>query len=128
MLWHNGINSVSAALGPGSIPSPAHWLRIWHCRSCGIGHDCNSYLIPGLGSLYATGWPKNKNKKNNQEKFWSPTLFFFFLTKKGALTREAHFFACHSSDDFQTIVWHLVCRYASGAKDKEGSSGFLGFF
>ena len=37
-------------------------LGIWHCRSCGLGHDCSSELIPGPGALYAAGQPKMKKK------------------------------------------------------------------
>ena len=42
------------------VQSPA-WhsgLRIQHCRSCGLGHDCSLDLIPGLGTPYASGRPK----------------------------------------------------------------------
>ena len=35
-------------------------LRIWHSHSCSLGHNCSSDLIPGLGTPYAAGQPKNK--------------------------------------------------------------------
>ena len=41
-------------------------LRIWCCRSCGLGHNCGSDLIPGWGTLYAGGWPKMKKKKKKK--------------------------------------------------------------
>ena len=38
-------------------------LRIWRCCGCGLssglGHSCGSDLIPGPGTPYATGQPKN---------------------------------------------------------------------
>ena len=37
-------------------------LRIWHCCSCGLGPDCGLGLIPGPGTSYAIGWPKNGKK------------------------------------------------------------------
>ena len=40
-------------------------LGIWHCRSCGLGHDCSSELIPGPGALYAAGQQKMKKNNNN---------------------------------------------------------------
>ena len=47
------------------VPSPARHsgLRILHCLSCGLGHNCGSDLIPDPGTLYALGWPKRKKKK-----------------------------------------------------------------
>ena len=39
------------------------WLRVWHCRSCGVGRNCSSDLISGLGTPYAMGQPKKKTKK-----------------------------------------------------------------
>ena len=44
----------------GSIPSPAQWVK-----GSGVfaGHNFSSYLIPGPGTPYATGWPKNKISK-----------------------------------------------------------------
>ena len=35
-------------------------LRILHCLSCDIGGNCISDLIPGPGTPYAMGQPKNK--------------------------------------------------------------------
>lgn len=37
-------------------------LRIHHCHSCGLGCKYSLYLIPGLGTQYAAGWPKEKKK------------------------------------------------------------------
>ena len=38
-------------------------LRICHCRSCGLGGDCGSDLIPGPGTPYAAGRPKMKKER-----------------------------------------------------------------
>ena len=43
-------------------------LRIWHCRSCGLGHKYSSDLILGLGTTYAEGQPKKKKRKRKKEK------------------------------------------------------------
>ena len=42
-------------------------LRIWRCHSCGLGCDCSSDLIPGLGTPHATSWPKLKQTNKNLE-------------------------------------------------------------
>ena len=39
-------------------------LRIPYCHSRGIDCNCVSDLIPGPGTLYATGWPKKKKNEN----------------------------------------------------------------
>ena len=53
----------------GWFPQPGHGgLRIQHCCSCDIGHNCGSDLIPGLGTPYAMEWPKKKKKK---KKAWN---------------------------------------------------------
>ena len=47
------------------VPPPA-WhsgLRIWHCHSCGLGHNCGSALISGWGTPYAWVQPKKEGKK-----------------------------------------------------------------
>ena len=74
---HCGTTGSTASLahwGADSIPAdPAQWLRIWHCCSCGLDHNCSLDLIPGPGTLYASGWPKMKNQKNpkkTQEPMW----------------------------------------------------------
>ena len=41
LVWHSG-------------------LRIWHCCTCGLGHNFGSDLIPGLGTPYASGQPKKR--------------------------------------------------------------------
>ena len=38
-------------------------LWIWHCRSCSLGRNYGSDLIPGLGTSCAAGQPK-KEKQN----------------------------------------------------------------
>ena len=58
---------------PGArVQSPAwhRWLRIWHFYSYGLGRDCSSDLIPGLGVPYAAGWPKMEKKKKKKKKVW----------------------------------------------------------
>ena len=41
LLWHSGIGGILGALGRrfGS-PDLHSGLRIRHCRSCGLGHNC----------------------------------------------------------------------------------------
>ena len=47
------------------VQSPTWYsgLRIQHCHNCGIGCDCSSDLILGLGAPYATGQPKMEGDK-----------------------------------------------------------------
>ena len=48
------------------VQSPA-WhsgVRIQHCHSNGLGLNCGSDLIPGLGTPYALGWPKSALAEN----------------------------------------------------------------
>ena len=37
-------------------------LRIWYCCGCGIGHSCDKYLIPGLGTSIC--FRRGKKSKN----------------------------------------------------------------
>ena len=48
----------------GSIPRWAEWVK-----DTGIGQNCGSDLIPGLGMPYASEWPKKKKKKKVQPPF-----------------------------------------------------------
>ena len=57
-LWSFGMQIQSPAWQSG--------LRIPCCCSCSKGHNCGSYLIPGLGTPYVTGWPKKKKKKKKK--------------------------------------------------------------
>ena len=43
-------------------PAQHNGLRIQHCHSCDLGHNCGLDLIPSPGTPYATGWPKKKKK------------------------------------------------------------------
>ena len=63
-MWHNEIGGVSAA--PKRRFQPLVWhggLRISCCHTCGVGLNCSSDLIPDLGTPYATGQPKEGEKK-----------------------------------------------------------------
>ena len=31
------------------FPGRGSGLKFWHCHTCGIGHNCGSDSIPGLG-------------------------------------------------------------------------------
>ena len=53
-----GISSVLGAMGP--LHSG---LRIWQCHRCGLGLNCGSELIPGLGVPYAARQPKIEREK-----------------------------------------------------------------
>ena len=66
-VWRSGIRGIFGMLGHRFNPQPAQWvkdpallqlqLRLQLCRNC--GQD----LIPGSGTPYAVGQPKNKTKK-----------------------------------------------------------------
>lgn len=45
---------------------------IWCCHSFGLGPDCCSDLIPGLGSPYAAGRSKKEQKKKKKPWSFSP--------------------------------------------------------
>ena len=49
------------------VLSPAQHigLRIGHCHNCGIGCNCGSNLISGLGTPCAAGQPTKEKKKKN---------------------------------------------------------------
>ena len=49
-------------------PPQQNRLRIRHCHSCGVGHNYGLDLMPGLGTPYATGWPKKREKKKKERK------------------------------------------------------------
>jgi len=58
------------ALGHRFDPHPAQWVKDWHCRSCDLGHNYGSDLMPGLGTPYAVGRPKKKKNKSNKSLDW----------------------------------------------------------
>ena len=49
------------------IPAWHSGLRIQHCNNCGIGHNCRSFLIPGLKTPYVVGHQKKKKGKRKKE-------------------------------------------------------------
>ena len=56
------------------VQSPA-WhsgLRVWHCRICGLGGNCGSDPIPGLGTPYVEGWLKKEKKKKKKSQRNTP--------------------------------------------------------
>ena len=59
-LWSTGLQVQSPARHSG--------LRIRHCSSCGVGHNCGSDPIPGLETPYATEQPKKEEKKKKRKK------------------------------------------------------------
>ena len=42
-------------------------LRIWCCRSWGVGWSCDSDLIPCPGTPYSVGQPKRKTEKKKKK-------------------------------------------------------------
>ena len=48
----------------GLMPGQARWVKDLTLLSCTVGHNCASDLIPGLGTPYASGWPKKKKGKS----------------------------------------------------------------
>ena len=65
LWWH-----LCSAKTQLRYPARHSGLRIWHCRSCGIGHNCKSDLIPGLGnSIFCRATKQEKtNKQKNKRK------------------------------------------------------------
>ena len=49
------------------FPGQHSGLRIWHCHSCSLGHNCGSDLIPGQGIPHATGQSKKKKKRKQKK-------------------------------------------------------------
>ena len=65
---------------PGvQVRSPARHsgLRIRHCLSFNLGHDCISDLIPSPGTPYAAGQPKLAEGGRNLYLFWVLMCFSF---------------------------------------------------
>ena len=61
LLWHNGIDSVSAAAGTQvQFLAWCSGLRIQHCSGRGIGLNSGLDLIPGPGTPYAMGQLKER--------------------------------------------------------------------
>ena len=48
---------------PGSIPSPAEWVKYPRWHSCSLGQKCSSDRILGPETPYAAGRPKKKKTK-----------------------------------------------------------------
>ena len=72
LLWHNEIKGVSAAAGMEIQSLGQHSeLRIWYCRSCGIGHNSGSDAIPGLGTPYTVGVAKKQGEKKKKRVYLS---------------------------------------------------------
>ena len=63
-IWELRLGSVTSWEHRMQVRSPAQpsGLRIHHCHSCGLGHNCHLNLIPGQGAPYAMGRPKKKKK------------------------------------------------------------------
>jgi len=86
--WSNGEQTISRKGKEIEVPTVAQWnrwslgssgTRVWSpawnsglrtqgCRSCGVGHNRGSGLIPGLEIPYAMGQPKKKKKKEKERK------------------------------------------------------------
>jgi len=41
-------------------------LKIWQCRSCGVGHNYGSGLTPGPGTSHAQGSQRTKKKEKRE--------------------------------------------------------------
>ena len=65
------------------VQSPARHSRlgIWHCLSRGLGFNCGSDLIPGLGALYATGQPKMTPLKKKYSIDTDILIFNYYILK-----------------------------------------------
>ena len=65
-LWPRGSEASWEAWFVGLTLGPAQWVKdlgLW--QLCGLGCECRSDLISGLGIPYAMGRPKVKNKQTN---------------------------------------------------------------
>ena len=72
LLQCNDISGISAALGCRFDPQPGIVVKKLRCRSCSVGCNCSSDLIPDLGTPYARGgqkW-KKQNKTNPKPLFY----------------------------------------------------------
>ena len=91
-------------------------LSIWGCRSRGLGHNCGSNLIPGLGTPFAKGQPKKKDKYMNNPfpLFPSPPPMFLsslhlFLRNflKERVTCRSLMYVCRLPDKTQKHRQHI---------------------
>ena len=77
-------------------------LGIQHCRSCGLGCNCGSDLIPGPGDLYAkeqTKKEKKKRKKNSRSSTLPGSAGSQLKeTCWGFVKAQAHSFHCPAHD------------------------------
>ena len=48
--------------------APYSGLMMWCCHSCSVGYNCDLDLIPGPGTPYAVGWPKEKREKKKKKR------------------------------------------------------------
>ena len=62
-LWNPGMQV--------QCPAPHRGLRIRHCRSCRVGHNCSPNLIPGPETPYAADAVIIKKKKKIRNIKWS---------------------------------------------------------
>ena len=60
LLWCNGISSISGVQGHRFHPQPSTWVK--DPVLSGLS-NCGSDLIPGLGTPYASEWPKKRKKE-----------------------------------------------------------------
>ena len=59
-------------------------LRIWCCHSCGLGLNGGFDLIAGPGTVYAMGWPKNKEEM--KERLYSTLkIWYQYYTSRNLL-------------------------------------------
>ena len=78
-VWHNG-------------------LRIQHCRRCGLGCNCGSDLIPGLGTSYAKG--SQKRKKRRKSCLFLPVCSYYYSYDQDMMFSELFFWERQSAFSF----------------------------
>ena len=68
--WVKMLTAAAQVTSEVQPPSPAQFsgLRIWHCHSCGVGCNCSSDSIPGLGLSMCRGGEERKIKEGRKEK------------------------------------------------------------
>ena len=97
------------------VQSPAQdsELRIWHCCSYGLGHNCSLYLIPG--GRGGSGQKKKKERGNEWASEWA-SLLYYVLHNLPTLKSRQYLTQVGDLDPFDSIFiqTHLPVYCLSG--------------
>ena len=95
--------------GPGTQDQSLAWhsgLRIRHCHSCGLGHNCHQDLICGLGIPLALGHPKKEVQLTN-----TSSQYYRKINKRTLLhlkNLSTHWLTFEVSSN--SVFWNLVIK------------------